>query len=1608
MNAVSSGNHTPTRPALERLKRSLLGTACALSLLSTAHSQIIVNLDLGNNALASNAAGFTKVGTGSGYAVKNGTYYLWTNIANSGLNLTITNVAEYGGTGTLNADGFYNMAGNGAAYFTISNVPPGMPVTLYTCWAWDGASHAPIVFFGGTQITVTNNGQMANPSLATLQNVGTATAGADGTVSGYWYGAQGGTPVGHQEGQLGALILNVGPCRPVISMNGSSTTGVHINTPFVDPGAVGIETCGNPATLTTNGTVDTTRVGTYTLTYTVYSAADNASSSATRTVKVWSSDMLNLDLAQNNDGLTTPTGFNRLNYANSNPLTFSVASVNGGTYTVGFTNVGGTYHTTKYNTVDQDGFYTSSGATAGFYLSGLTPGDVVTLYACWAWDGAANAGIVTYGGATNKLTVGAGITSPSTSTFMQVGSALVDATGTVRGTWTGGTGKEGQIGGMIFSVSPPGSFSVSPAGITNACRDSATFTATTALGATNLQWYNPALQPIANATNATLTLANTHPADSGVYTVVETGPNWATTNTVVLLTTDTAAPVMTLNGNGMVLLTVGSAYVEAGATAYDTCAGASLPVVTTGTVNTSVAGEYDLTYSAVTGSGVPGSLTRAVVVIDPNATTPGITLNLDFGAATDANAQNPLTVPTGWSLLAFGDMYQSPNVWGSPSFPNPDGNNPGLTLSFGNISGWSTASTEDGGANSSSVAGLSTNGFFNYGSKGSGLPATFTLSGIPAGQCVSLYAVDGWDGPSKAPVIVFGGQTNTVTAASYGATPNLGQFQYVGTAIATNGSVTGSWTGIGGAGMEGQLGGMIIQVQSLPLNSLAIAPSTAAAQCGVGLTFTASVYGLPPISYQWYDNHGNAIAGATNASYTLAAPNDASTGNYTVVAQNAYNALTNSATLTSIQHTAPPAMSLNGVNPVDVMLNTPYVDAGATAIDLCAQTSLPVSSNNPVDTSVLGTYTVTYWATTADGTPGSITRTVNVTTTPNFGPNVLIFDPSTPNIQDQLNAVFAQQQYNQFGAERFAVFFKPGQYNLDVDLGFYTQVLGLGQSPDDVTITGNLHSDGILANQNATVNFWRAAENLAVIPSPNNYIILAVSQGTDLRRLHVLGNVDLANHTDGNWSSGGFLVDSKIDGTLSSISQQQWLSRNDTLGAWTGGVWNMVFVGVSNPPAGSWPNPVYTVITNTPLIREKPYLALDGSGNYVVMVPALQTNTQGTTWAAGPTPAEAISIGRFYVAHAETDTADTMNAALNSGLGLILTPGVYQLASSLQVTKPDTIILGLGYATLVPQTAAPAMVISDVDGVKVGGLIIDAGPVQTPALVQVGTAKSAADHSRNPICLYDLCMRVGGATAGLTASCLQINANDVVGDNFWLWRADHGNGVGWYQNPSDNGLIVNGDRVTIYGLFVEHQEKYQTLWNGNWGRVYFYQSELPYDPPTQEAWTHDGIAGYASYKVADQVTSHQAYGVGIYAVFINTTNVSCFNAMEVPTNSQQVNVHDLITVYIGGNVAGDGTSTLTHILNGIGASLAGPGFGGTATFNSLWASPTFSLSAGMSGTNAAITIPTESWHSYQLQYKNALTDPTWLNLGAPFGGNDTQQTITDPARTNRFYRVGAF
>jgi hypothetical protein len=517
---------------------------------------------------------------------------------------------------------------------------------------------------------------------------------------------------------------------------------------------------------------------------------------------------------------------------------------------------------------------------------------------------------------------------------------------------------------------------------------------------------------------------------------------------------------------------------------------------------------------------------------------------------------------------------------------------------------------------------------------------------------------------------------------------------------------------------------------------------------------------------------------------------------------------------------------------------------------------------------------------------------------PDFGPNVAVFDASMPaaEIQAQIDKVYKVQQHNEFGSERNAFLFLPGEYKIDVPVGFYTEVIGLGATPDSVHIAGNVHSDASLGHDNATCTFWRAAEGFSVTPvggAANGTMQWAVSQAVPFRRMHVLGSMVL-NQNRG-WASGGWMSDTLVDGNVGSGTQQQWISRNSEWGSWTGANWNMVFVGIPKPPEGEWPKPPYTKVAQTPVVREKPFLVVDAKGQWGVRIPSLVRDSAGITWHGGSTPGRTIPLSKFYIAHAGADTATTMNAALDAGKNLLLAPGIYDLDGPIHITHPDTVVMGLGFATLRPVKGTAAMTTADGDGVIVAGLLIDAGETISPVLLQVGPEESKASHARNPISLHDVFFRVGGAGVGRAKVNLAINSNDTIVDHTWIWRADHGKGVGWTQNLSANGLVVNGNNVTVYGLFVEHHQEFQVLWNGNGGRTYFYQSEIPYDPPDQASYTSAvGMNGWASYKVADGVTTHEAWGLGIYSVFRHP-NVVLTRAIEVP-RAPGVKFHDMITV----------------------------------------------------------------------------------------------------------------
>jgi hypothetical protein len=538
-----------------------------------------------------------------------------------------------------------------------------------------------------------------------------------------------------------------------------------------------------------------------------------------------------------------------------------------------------------------------------------------------------------------------------------------------------------------------------------------------------------------------------------------------------------------------------------------------------------------------------------------------------------------------------------------------------------------------------------------------------------------------------------------------------------------------------------------------------------------------------------------------------------------------------------------------------------------------------------------------------------------------LGPNVLIFDPSMPraDIQARLDSIFREQERAHFTDARYAILFMPGRYAVDCNVGFFTQIAGLGALPGEVVIDGHVHAEADWNKGMALVNFWRGVENLSVRP-PDGADRWAVSQAAPYRRVHLHGDLAL---DDGGWSSGGFIADCRIDGVIRSGSQQQWFTRNSAIRKWLGANWNMMFMGVEGAPPTSFPEPPFTSLDSVPAVREKPFLYVDRSGDWQVFVPALRAGARGVSWADGRPAGDSIPLAHFFVARPAMAAAQ-INSMLARGLHLLLTPGVYRLTEPIAIDRANTIVLGLGLATLLAQGGAKALTVADVPGVRIAGLMIDAGPVNSPVLVEVGPAGSRGDHRSNPTSLSDLYFRVGGASIGKASTCLEINSRHVIGDHLWIWRADHGDRqsgrvhVGWTESTGDQGLIVNGDDVTLYALFVEHFQKYQTLWNGDRGRTFFYQNELPYDPPSQAEYMAGATRGWAAYKVARHVEDHQAIGMGIYANFTADSSIVLESAIEAP-HKPNVRFAHVTTISLGG-----GKGTIEHLVNDAGAA-ARPG-----------------------------------------------------------------------------------
>jgi len=552
--------------------------------------------------------------------------------------------------------------------------------------------------------------------------------------------------------------------------------------------------------------------------------------------------------------------------------------------------------------------------------------------------------------------------------------------------------------------------------------------------------------------------------------------------------------------------------------------------------------------------------------------------------------------------------------------------------------------------------------------------------------------------------------------------------------------------------------------------------------------------------------------------------------------------------------------------------------------------------------------------------------------------SVQVFGPGDTGIADAVNAAYAtnggKKDHGQFATKNFAFLFKPGFYTDDIPVGFYTQVLGLGMSPNDVEFAG---PKGVYCEEGSTDyhvgaldTFWRGAEGFR---STSNYtwfgetsgMLWAVSQAAPLRRVHVDNDLLLFQYEKGDaagYASGGFMADAQVDGSVLSGSQQQWMTRNSQIFSFPNGVLNMVFVGVEGAPAGSCgqhANAIPSVtVDEAPVIAEKPFITIDTEGLYYLNIPVVRRSARGVDTE---TPQQ-VGFEQVFVAR-EGDTAAEINVQLAKGMHVVISPGTYVFEETLKVTVANTVILGLGLPILVAGNGDSIIQVGDVDGVRVAGMIFEAGPVASRTLIQWGTGLYAGSPL-NPGVMSDIYGRVGGPGRYpnvLTTKMVTVASGHVVGDNLWLWRADHT--AAGVTTPVDNrcqhGLEVTGDDVTMYGLAVEHTLQDLTLWTGERGRTFFYQSELPYGVDQQQ-W---GDAGYVGYRVGPIVQSHEAWGVGVYHYF-RDHSVTAQSGIACPDHLVPY-FHSPLTVFLNGN------GVVKHVINQLG-NASGVGAAGSTHY----------------------------------------------------------------------------
>jgi hypothetical protein len=565
-----------------------------------------------------------------------------------------------------------------------------------------------------------------------------------------------------------------------------------------------------------------------------------------------------------------------------------------------------------------------------------------------------------------------------------------------------------------------------------------------------------------------------------------------------------------------------------------------------------------------------------------------------------------------------------------------------------------------------------------------------------------------------------------------------------------------------------------------------------------------------------------------------------------------------------------------------------------------------------------------------------------------------IFSPGDDsNTQDIINTAFKTQggvspeNNGQNSLSNYAFLFMPGTYNLDIPIGYYTHVAGLGKSNEKVIINGgpNVLNSSTNPSVGALNNFWRTCENMTVNPllgnDPNRMIdgtdteqvihqdtmVYAVSQASSLRSVNINGSLHMGALLSVPqpivWamglSSGGFMANCKISKDIRMGSQQQFICRNTEYDSFPDYLWNQVNVGCKEKGLvptiaqtdicktglsvnGQNPRNL-TIVGETPKVFEKPYLAVlndTDKTSIIVMIPG-QSPPIGNS---NVIPTNYILKNNYKIIGTNWKAVDINKLLLKQEIKcVIFSPGRYNLDRPINLN--GKLLFGLGVPIL--RSTNNNSIITGYG--QICGLICEAGPfingmTNNNILVNL--------NSGNPSYLWDIVCRVGGGDKNndiySVDKMLYIGGDDSILDNTWCWVADHYSNneyTLWDKAICNIGVHVTGKRVIAYGLFSEHTRKRNVLWDGDAGQVYMFQSEFNYFPPTQNDFND-----IASYEVSPNVNSHIIRGAGAYSFFPNI-NVARTDTTTLPTNIiyansgfkfniSKVDYKTIITVFLNG------------------------------------------------------------------------------------------------------------